>query len=1323
MVTTKFTATQQGDGGETITLLRELPGGLFRRASSETVPVAEWPKVAPEAGQAALALARSFDHDGQILEDERAVVLPPQIVASLDEADAFALGLPPATSLTLQLNSGGSLSEGTIKVNSKWVRRGGLPVRADIAGARIREGGRVARIPEPVFSVFQASLAVNAAADPDERRAAFAQLREQLGDEIGTGIQADGFLERIRIAYAANFSLNAKTDHGRFDFDPVLFSRNVGETSDGDLVDEDEASLLTPQDTQHFQRRFRGQEGGRRSYLLSDGTLLFLDPLLGKALDIVRSKQAGSSQEKREFLRSPQRVLRDELKLDATGDDEAADRLFIETQQFSERVSGIEVWQKPVLPWIKPKPNSWLPEGFGLRIGDPPNARHIELAPGEAETIADDVETAIEAGSETIAWHDENIPATLATLKAARAIADLERQIASESGGPSPGEVDREPIEIFFLQVGENFEQLDYARLPRPKSDSAPFKVPALPQGLKSEPKPHQLDAFAWLTEAWERRLPGVLLADDMGLGKTFQALMFLLWLRGNSAHPKPVLIVAPTGLLRNWQAELAQHVEAGLIGSVVEAFGTNLRSFRLAAGSDIRGGTSRLDSGEWEGAGIVLTTYETTRDRRYECPTRNADIAIREYAPGAEVVVDGLVWKSAGVTLNWLSPIDSGQREPQNLRWAWWCDQCGGAGSDHQMPERCDHCGDPNVKTEQFLEPAGFRVDWNAQPHADTDQAVYIEPKSPKVSVGDALWQPLLQPESGRIRASHDGYIYHHSRGPNDKGYEICLECGRAGEAGTDALKEHRPLTPRDKKAIDRCPGNDQGYAITRPLALGHEVLTDVVEVQLPGLENDDAAWALGAALRESLARWLGIEPRELGIAVAARDGQLGRKTPSIYLFDEASGGAGYTPRLLDDIYHVFERASHVLDCPKVCEMGCSACVLAADLYKQQGRLDRRAALIAVRAFLEKNAELPEEDRAVADAKAVNDAANTILLRARSGDSVTVFLPEAFDLAELSSIKMRSFFSSAAARGVPVTIVLSRKSFDSLAEVERRSLRDTASRNELRLGLGQAEKGHFGNHRIAELISLDGSKAFFSRDENATQPGERWGVGETHAVVAGSINPPTHFNLIAADDLERQVAPGDKVEVMLGFGQCPVGQFGKRFGAKLKQHMEAAGIWHPGQLVRISYSDRYLNAPLPMLLFLRTCETLAAELKSGDMVEVDVVVQPLKKDRAPYRIFNDWDHEGDRADVAQFLGEKLGLDVALEVTESAIHGRKLELEYADGRKALVLLDQGFGYWRIVGNPPRHDFRSAPAAQASDLYRSNAAVSGTGESYFAVTKQ
>ena len=85
-------------------------------------------------------------------------------------------------------------------------------------------------------------------------------------------------------------------------------------------------------------------------------------------------------------------------------------------------------------------------------------------------------------------------------------------------------------------------------------------------------------------------------------------------------------------------------------------------------------------------------------------------------------------------------------------------------------------------------------------------------------------------------------------------------------------------------------------------------------------------------------------------------------------------------------------------------------------------------------------------------------------------------------------------------------------------------------------------------------------------------------------------------------------------------------------------------------------------------------------------------------------------------------MGEKFGLDVDLRVTENSDHGRKLELEYADGQKVLVLLDQGFGYWRIAGSPPRHDFRSAPVAQASELLRASTAVAGVGESYFAVKK-
>lgn len=611
----KFIAEQTGDGAESIAVLREEPGRLLRRATSERVPLGEWPKLAPVAGQTALAAARALDPDGEIIEAEDSVLVPAAIIARLDELDAGALGLPPATVLTLQLNSTGSLAERTIAVDAKWVKRGGMPVRPEITGARVRTGDQVARIPEPMFSIYRDARGVNAAIDPDARLAAFAQLRETLGDEANANVTADGFLERVRIAYAANFSLSARTDHGRFDFDPVLFSRTAVENPDGDLVDEEEASLLTHSDAQRFKRKFREQDGGRRSYLLADGTILFVDPKLGSALDIVRAKQRAGADERRDFLRSPQRVLREEMELDASDDDEAADRLFVETQQFSERVNGIEVWQKPVLPWIKPKPNSWLPEGFGIRVGEPPDARHIELAPGEAEVLVGEVENAIASGAENVAWKDETIPATPATLNAAKAIAGVERQVSEAQGEGDKFAEDGELQQTFFLQVGENFEQLDYSRLPRPDGETAPFTPPPLPAGLRSTPKPHQELAFAWLTEAWTRRLPGVLLADDMGLGKTFQSLMFLLWLRCATDNPGPVLIVAPTGLLRNWQAEMAQHVEAGLMGEVVEAFGSGLARYRTGSGSDIRGGTSRLEVSDWTEAGVVLTTYETMRD------------------------------------------------------------------------------------------------------------------------------------------------------------------------------------------------------------------------------------------------------------------------------------------------------------------------------------------------------------------------------------------------------------------------------------------------------------------------------------------------------------------------------------------------------------------------------------------------------------------------------------------------------------------------------------------------------------------------------------
>lgn len=610
-----FAATQLPCGSERIELLEETSGGWFKKASARKVPREDWLRLAPQAAMGALAAVRSLDQEFAVEEEADAIILPTRLVAALNEADAHLLGLPPATHLTLQLRSTGSLADGTVDVQAKWIRRGGAPVRADPKGARVRDGASTNRMVEPLYSVLQLCRKVSEAPVGDDRRAAFAELREQLGEELASGIDTDGFIDRIRIAYAAAFSLDAKTSGGRFDFDPVLFSRKVQESVDGDLVDESEGSLLTTTDSLHFQAKFRQTNGERKSYLLPDGTLLFLDPLLTRALGVVREQQKASSDKRRDFLRSPQRFLREKLGLDTADDDAAADRLFIETQQFSERVSGIEVWQKPVLPWIKPKANSWLPESFGLRIGDPPNETFVTLETGDAEQISTAVSAALELGEGRVTWNGEEVPANTQTLAALDGIAKLEWEIAEASQQRKVSEGPTEALQTFFLQIGQNFETLDFARLAQPGSHASPYDPPALPEGVRSPPKPHQLEAFAWLTEAWSRQVPGLLLADDMGLGKTFQALMFLRWVRAEAATGRPILIVAPTGLLRNWQAEIAQHLAPGALGEIVEAFGSSLGDFRTGCGNDIHGGSSRLNVEDWNSAGVVLTTYETMRD------------------------------------------------------------------------------------------------------------------------------------------------------------------------------------------------------------------------------------------------------------------------------------------------------------------------------------------------------------------------------------------------------------------------------------------------------------------------------------------------------------------------------------------------------------------------------------------------------------------------------------------------------------------------------------------------------------------------------------
>ena len=77
----------------------------------------------------------------------------------------------------------------------------------------------------------------------------------------------------------------------------------------------------------------------------------------------------------------------------------------------------------------------------------------------------------------------------------------------------------------------------------------------APPPSFKAALRPYQGEGLSWLGFLREAQFGGVL-ADDMGLGKTVQALAFLAHEKAEGRLDKPALIVSPTSVLPNWQAE-----------------------------------------------------------------------------------------------------------------------------------------------------------------------------------------------------------------------------------------------------------------------------------------------------------------------------------------------------------------------------------------------------------------------------------------------------------------------------------------------------------------------------------------------------------------------------------------------------------------------------------------------------------------------------------------------------------------------------------------------------------------------------------------------
>lgn len=583
--------------------------------------------------------------------DSPVLHLSHRLCAALNTNTASALGLPALVDRTLKTDVEGTPGSSFFNLRCEWSHRGRTEAPERI-GSILKTDDGDQRIPLWMMEALDVADQFRQGGEDNTHWEALARFRQAL--DPGVAVSADtrrarlslsDFLEGLEVQLTDRISLNAAgtEDDPRIEVFPFAGKDlDPNALRDGNISERD--SLLNPHELSGFNQRLT-KRGALPAYKLSGNKYLVVDAGVQPILELVAEKQRASADEKREFLKNPRdeisRVVAENLeargKLEEISDasaqetiDLVAEPLFIETREFSERVIGLARYEKPDLQLVEGSGTTWLPEMYSSAVKET-----IEkLSKPELDELQDRAAQALEQGEPTIQIGDETVPVTqtlVDTLEARKkgleSSEDTNREEAKETDVEVGDEALGGPI---VLQTVDNFETLAW----RPKHPRrAPSCDPSLPSTIKSTLRQHQLDSFQWQIDCWKAGLPGVLNADEQGLGKTLQTIAFIRWLKdqmaaGNAEKSGPVLVVAPTSLLENWENEVAIHVEDPGLGHLSRLYGTAISARKSpgARGKDIDAGNKTLDF-SWLHEAVeegrahrywLLTTYTTLRNYQH---------------------------------------------------------------------------------------------------------------------------------------------------------------------------------------------------------------------------------------------------------------------------------------------------------------------------------------------------------------------------------------------------------------------------------------------------------------------------------------------------------------------------------------------------------------------------------------------------------------------------------------------------------------------------------------------------------------------------------
>lgn len=695
--------------------------------------------------------------------------------------------------------------------------------------------------------------------------------------------------------------------------------------------------------------------------------------------------------------------------------------------------------------------------------------------------------------------------------------------------------------------------------------------------------------------------------------------------------------------------------------------------------------------------------------------PVRDLAIALREYAPGNEVAIDGLVFLSSGLSLSHRKADDN--NDAQLIRYFAQCRHCGAMNPDAKAGEACDSCDKPYTQDDltAFIEPMGFKVDYRAKPHARADSKSYVPVQDPKIQA-NTPFIPLPNPKLGSYRCDDNGLIFHHSRGIKGLGYFVCLHCGRAESVlhpkdsedfqtqKEKFVKEHIPMKPlaeRKKmtddwthlKGLCATHGNPVQY-----LQIGATDTTNVFEFYPKNPETgeyfDDSKdhesllITLSVTLRDTLAGLYGINNDELGFGI--KPVRLDNKNiQCVFIYDKAQGGAGFSSNAHHHLVQLFKQAPTHLECPDGCDTACHSCLLSYDTRFVANKLNRHLANAYLRTLVPLF-DLPDDAKALLpNAQFCPLPIGERLAEQLIGttfDTLTIFLhgePQNWNLSTALQDKLWRLKD----HPIHTRLVVNSTNLALLGNIDLQKL-DGWLKTFDRLSLHRLTSTE--PPPLLQLTSTAGETlTLASTDPTCGVPNDDfWQLADT-ALVVESSQPLVY----ATQPHQLPNTAGNSHTIKIGNElNGTLAGIGKRFWQLIAQQASSlsAQLTQKQGIKSITYSDPYVCTPLTVFLLVQTLNHLKQHYGDDWNAGVLIKTSPSKNEQNPTRLHHSWKKQEPQEQVINQYLKACGFSQEIKVydKDKLPHYRYFQIVWENNQTTEIYLDWGFGFLEIDSSNP-----------------------------------